>query len=84
MTLPYYGEIGKLAIVNAIQLKNRNHTCLFTSYNKMIKEYKKATWNSSRESIFGRLYLWQLCSEFFWFQTSVTRKDLFGNTLRNE
>ena len=84
MTEKSSNDIEKLAYLNDMYLKKQNRTCLETSYQKMIKDYKRATWNSTSKIIFDRLYLWQLCTEFFWFQTSVTRKDLFGNTMRNE
>ena len=77
-------DIDKLSYLSNMYMKKKNMTCLDTSYKKMIKDYKRATWNSTSEIIVGRLYLWQLCTEYFWFQTSVTRKDLFGNTMRNE
>lgn len=50
--------------------------CRDTSYNSMIEHYKKTEFHSSEA---GRQWLYQICSEFGWFQSASSEKTLFGS-----
>ena len=74
----------KLSMLNDLHLKDNNKKCLNTSFNHTIRYYKGKLWNSTAVISGDRQYLWQVCTEFSWFQTSDSSNQLFGNTFSIE
>ena len=74
----------KLSMLNDLHLKNNNKKCLFTSFDDVVRYYKGQLWSSNAVSSGDRQYLWQICTEFAWFQTSDSKNQLFGNSFSIE
>lgn len=49
--------------------------CVDTSYASYIEEYKSAAWTDD----IMRLWIYQTCNEFGWYQTSTSNDQLFGS-----
>lgn len=71
-------SVSRLAAVNDLLLNISNAKCLDYKYDKMIKEMKNSSLNSS-VSTGARQWTYQTCTEFGFYQTSNTIDAVFGD-----
>jgi hypothetical protein len=56
-----------------------NDKCKDLTYQTMVDFLKKTGWNDPAAEGAGRMWLYQTCSEFGWYQTSGSDKQIFGS-----
>lgn len=66
----------RYAAVNRMVLKRNNQTCLDASYKQAVKDLQNMTFNPEEGA---RQWTYQTCTEFGFYQTSSSRKELFGS-----
>ncbi|XP_065205164.1 putative serine protease K12H4.7 isoform X2 [Planococcus citri] len=71
--------LERYANVNKEFLKFFNESCTSPKYADFIQYYKEDTYGN--DSLSSRLWLYQTCSEYGFYQTSSKPKDLFGSAL---
>lgn len=72
---PFY----RYTVVNSLILQTYNETCLDASYSKYINDMREVSWNSS-QSVGGRQWMWQTCTEFGFYQSTDSQFQPFGQT----
>ncbi|XP_055680244.1 thymus-specific serine protease-like [Lutzomyia longipalpis] len=76
--------LNRLAALNKIFLEDDGQSCLDYKYDKMIKELKETSWEAQTARDGTRQWLFQLCKEFGFFQTSENASFVFSNYLSTE
>lgn len=69
--------LQNFADVNNMLLHVHNETCQDFVYAKMIKRLQNSTWDSKTAS--ERMWTYQTCTEFGWYQSSDYAKQPFGH-----
>ena len=55
-------------------------TCIDMTYKTMIDFYKQTGWNDPAAKGAGRMWMYQTCAEFGWYQTSGSKNQIFGSS----
>ncbi|XP_072014566.1 LOW QUALITY PROTEIN: putative serine protease K12H4.7 [Amphiura filiformis] len=73
-----YGDnMARYAAINSLMLDSYEEKCLDIGYDDMIQEMKETSWTSP-ESVWGRQWMYQKCTEFGFFHTSDSAEQPFG------
>ncbi|XP_071446706.1 putative serine protease K12H4.7 [Hetaerina americana] len=75
--------IHRYAELNAMLLNAYGEKCLDYKYSKMVKNLKDITWKDE-DSAAARLWTYQTCTEFGFFQTSTAPDQPFGDDFPEE
>ncbi len=75
--------LKRYAAVNDIILNTYSQKCLDASYNSLISQLQKTSWNDSA-AVGGRQWTYQTCVEFGFFQSTDSVNQPFGNTVPAE
>nr|ATU82939.1 secreted S37 peptidase protein [Pristhesancus plagipennis] len=70
--------LDRYAAVNSYMLELESTNCLNYSYTDFIFEMRNITWPDNPAEG-GRQWFYQTCTEFGFYQTSSSRKELFGS-----
>jgi hypothetical protein len=70
-------ELTRYAAFNSLMLSTYGEDCLDISYSAMIDQLKDITLDD--ETIGGRMWFYQTCNEFGYFQTTDSKNQPFGS-----
>ncbi|XP_063840120.1 putative serine protease K12H4.7 [Scylla paramamosain] len=66
----------RYATLNSLLLDVEEEKCLDHTYRSMVKEMQSMDW---KDSVGGRSWMYQTCTEFGFYQSSDSRQQPFGN-----
>ncbi|XP_033099786.1 putative serine protease K12H4.7 [Anneissia japonica] len=69
--------LERYAQFNKLIMSTYKEKCLDISYDSMLAEYRKVSWDSAAAEG-GRQWVYQTCSEFAFFQTTDSKDQPFG------
>ncbi|XP_024084121.1 putative serine protease K12H4.7 isoform X2 [Cimex lectularius] len=79
MVDPGLGEpLDRYAAVNKMLLAATKSECLNFTYSQQIEELRNTVWDHSKAD---RQWIYQMCTEFGFFQTSTSPDELFGSNI---
>ena len=71
--------INRLAAVNDVMLGSDEDLCMDTSYASWVAYLSNISWNGQSDG--WRQWIWQICTEFGWYQTTNQTSGVYGHSV---
>jgi hypothetical protein len=70
-------ELTRYAAFNSLMMSTYDMKCLDIGYSAMIDQLKDTSWDN--EAVGGRMWFYQTCNQFGYYQTSDSKNQPFGS-----